>query len=70
MSSSDPDKRSLFDQTKAILFYSTPHKGSRLAALNATSQMIIWPSIEVQELRESKKKDLQTYLTYKLIYTY
>lgn len=56
MSSSEPEKQALFNQTKAIVFYSTPHKGSHLAALNATSQMIIWPSVEVQELRESKIK--------------
>ncbi|EEB12320.1 ribonuclease p/mrp subunit, putative [Pediculus humanus corporis] len=52
-SSSNPQFRSLLDQTKGIIFYSTPHKGSRLAALNTTSQMIVWPSIEVQELREN-----------------
>lgn len=40
--------------TKGVVFYSTPHKGSHLAALNPTSQIILWPSIEVQELRQSK----------------
>lgn len=55
-SSADPVTRSLFEQTKAIVFYSTPHKGSHLAALNPTSQIIVWPSVEVQELRESEKK--------------
>ncbi|KAK6639711.1 hypothetical protein RUM43_007986 [Polyplax serrata] len=51
--SSDPAVRSLYENTRGIVFYSTPHKGSHLAALNATSQMIFWPSVEVQELREN-----------------
>lgn len=46
------DKNNLVKNTKGIVFYSTPHRGSHIAALNQTTQMLVWPSIEVQELRE------------------
>ncbi|XP_014212243.1 protein SERAC1-like [Copidosoma floridanum] len=53
------DKNNLLRKTKSIAFYSTPHKGTRVAALNQTSQMLLWPSIEVQELREHSPHLLQ-----------
>lgn len=39
--------------TKGIIFYSTPHLGSRFANLSQTTALLLWPSVEVQELRES-----------------
>lgn len=38
--------------TKAIVFYSTPHNGSRIANLNSPTSYVVLPSVEVQELRE------------------
>ncbi|XP_058803275.1 protein SERAC1 [Phymastichus coffea] len=53
------DKNSLVKNTRGIVFYSTPHRGSHVAALNQTTQMLVWPSIEVQELREETPQLLQ-----------
>ncbi|XP_015109817.1 protein SERAC1 [Diachasma alloeum] len=53
------DPHELCKQTKAIFFYSTPHRGSHIAALKRTTQMLVWPSIEVQELREESPKLLK-----------
>ncbi|PSN32433.1 hypothetical protein C0J52_22989 [Blattella germanica] len=38
--------------TKAIVFYSVPHRGSPLANLSQATQLFLWPSVEVQELQE------------------
>ncbi|KRT83451.1 hypothetical protein AMK59_3230 [Oryctes borbonicus] len=40
------------NNTKAIVFYSTPHNGSRIATLNSPTSYVVLPSVEVQELRE------------------
>ncbi|XP_008212677.1 protein SERAC1 [Nasonia vitripennis] len=53
------DKNNLVRNTKGIVFYSTPHRGSHVAALNQTTQMLVWPSVEVQELREQSPNLLQ-----------
>lgn len=46
------DKHDICKNTKAIVFYSTPHRGSHVAALKQMTQMLVWPTVEVQELRE------------------
>lgn len=46
------DKNNICKNTRGIVFYSTPHRGSRVAAIKQTVQMLVWPSVEVQELRE------------------
>ncbi|KAJ8961428.1 hypothetical protein NQ318_014675 [Aromia moschata] len=38
--------------TKGIVFYSTPHNGSRIANLSHATALLLWPSVEVQELRQ------------------
>lgn len=53
------DKRDICKNTKAILFYGTPHRGSHLAALKQATQMLVWPTIEVQELREESSQLLK-----------
>ncbi|XP_011506367.1 PREDICTED: protein SERAC1 isoform X2 [Ceratosolen solmsi marchali] len=53
------DKNNLLRNSKGIIFYSTPHRGSRVAALNQTTQLLVWPSAEVQELREQSPQLLQ-----------
>ncbi|XP_056641518.1 protein SERAC1 isoform X1 [Diorhabda sublineata] len=47
-----PAIRNLCLNTKGVIFYSTPHNGSRLANLNQATALLLWPSVEVQELRE------------------
>ncbi|XP_044762040.1 protein SERAC1 isoform X2 [Coccinella septempunctata] len=51
--SSDPGVRRLIDNTRGIVFYSTPHLGSNLATFNPASQLVLRLSIEVQDLREN-----------------
>ncbi|XP_076659101.1 protein SERAC1 isoform X3 [Halictus rubicundus] len=46
------DKNNICKNTRGIIFYSTPHRGSRMAVLKQATQMLLWPSVEVQELRE------------------
>lgn len=53
------DKHNICKNTRSIIFYSTPHRGSHIAALTQTTQMFIWPSIEVQELRQESPNLLQ-----------
>lgn len=48
----NPNVKNISLNTKGIVFYSTPHKGSRLANLNQAAALLLWPSVEVQELRE------------------
>ncbi|CAG9858577.1 unnamed protein product [Phyllotreta striolata] len=48
-----PEIRNVCLNTKGIFFYSTPHKGCRLASLSQASALLLWPSVEVQELREN-----------------
>lgn len=44
--------RNICYQTKGIAFYSVPHLGSPLAELTQAMQLLLWPSVEVQELRK------------------
>ncbi|XP_076666289.1 protein SERAC1 isoform X2 [Andrena cerasifolii] len=53
------DKNNICKNTRGIIFYSTPHRGSRVAVLTQTTQMLVWPSVEVQELREESPQLLQ-----------
>lgn len=50
------DKHNICKMSKAIIFYSTPHHGSSIAAFNQATEMLVWPSIEVKELREQSPK--------------
>lgn len=49
----DEQARGLYDNTKAVVFYSVPHRGSPVASMSHASQLLLWPSVEVQELREN-----------------
>ncbi|XP_014473260.1 PREDICTED: protein SERAC1-like isoform X2 [Dinoponera quadriceps] len=53
------DKNGICRNTRAIVFYSTPHRGSHVAALKQTTQILVWPTVEVQELREESPELLQ-----------
>ncbi|XP_025993627.2 protein SERAC1 isoform X3 [Solenopsis invicta] len=53
------DKHGICKNTKAILFYGTPHRGSHVAALKQATQMLLWPTIEVQELRNESPQLLK-----------
>ncbi|XP_063911696.1 protein SERAC1 isoform X3 [Zophobas morio] len=50
--SNDEQIKNMFGNTKGIVFYSTPHVGSSVAKFNQASALVIWPSVEVQELQK------------------
>lgn len=58
------DKNGICKNTKAILFYGTPHRGSHVAALKQATQMLLWPTVEVQELREGNRQSVSSYKCY------
>lgn len=55
LASDDPAKRTISENTRAIMFLGTPHRGSPVAKLKQHVQMIFSPSIEVKELREDSQ---------------
>lgn len=44
----------MYDKTKGIVFYSTPHLGSALASYSSQAGHLLLPSVEVKELCQSK----------------
>lgn len=50
---SQENVKSLCDKTKAVLFYSTPHKGSALANMPRAAAAVLWPSHDVKQLQEN-----------------
>lgn len=55
LSHTERNKRAIAENTRAILFLGTPHKGSPIAKLKQHVQMIFSPTIEVKELREDSQ---------------
>lgn len=55
LSTSEKSKRTIAENTRAILFLGTPHKGSPVAKLKQHIQLIFSPTIEVKELREDSQ---------------
>lgn len=53
LESDDPKVRTIGENTRAILFLGTPHKGSPVAKLKQHVQLLLSPTIEVKELREN-----------------
>lgn len=53
LQSDDPKRRAIGENTRAILFLGTPHKGSPVAKLKQHVEMIFSPTIEVKELQEN-----------------
>ncbi|XP_021931196.1 protein SERAC1 isoform X2 [Zootermopsis nevadensis] len=49
----DEEVHGLCDNTKAVVFYSVPHRGSPLVSLTQATQLLWWPSMEVKELQEN-----------------
>lgn len=59
LESDDPNIRRIAENTRAIMFLGTPHKGSAVAKLKQHIQIVFSPSIEVKELRENGQLLLQ-----------
>ncbi|CAH1373103.1 unnamed protein product [Tenebrio molitor] len=57
--SSDKAIRDMYLNTKGIIFYSTPHIGSSVATFSQASALVIWPSVEVQELQRDSPQLLK-----------
>ncbi|XP_069675083.1 protein SERAC1 isoform X3 [Periplaneta americana] len=53
MQDEDEQVQGLCRNTKAVVFYSVPHRGSPLVSLTQATQLLWWPSVEVQELKEN-----------------
>ena len=53
LESSDEATKKLAENTRAILFLGTPHKGSAVAKLKQHIQLILSPTVEVKELEEN-----------------
>lgn len=52
----------MYDNTKGIVFYSTPHLGSALASYSSQARHLLLPSVEVKELCQSKFVSFWSYL--------
>ncbi|KAM4771664.1 protein SERAC1 [Rhinophrynus dorsalis] len=50
--SEDHDLKDIVKNTRGIAFYSVPHHGSRLAEYSLNARLLLFPSIEVKELRK------------------
>ncbi|XP_028858727.1 protein SERAC1 isoform X2 [Denticeps clupeoides] len=48
--SEDPDLKSLLKNTKGVVFYSVPHRGTFMAEYSVSVRYLLFPSIEVREL--------------------
>lgn len=51
----DPDNESLVNNTRGIVFYSVPNKGTPLANTKRAFRYIISPTVEVEELKQGAK---------------
>lgn len=45
--------KKLAENTKAVLFFSTPHKGSSMATMPRAAAAVLWPSNDVRQLQEN-----------------
>lgn len=59
LNDSDPNIRAIGENSRAILFLGTPHKGSPVANLKQHVQYLLSPTIEVKELSENAPLLLQ-----------
>ena len=50
----DPDNVSLVDNTRGIVFYSVPNKGTPLANTKRAFKYLIAPTVEVEELKQGQ----------------
>lgn len=48
--SKDPELSSLVKNTKGVLFYSVPHRGTFMAEYSVSVRYLLFPSVEVREL--------------------
>ncbi|XP_062712602.1 protein SERAC1-like [Aedes albopictus] len=51
--SEDPAVRRIAQNSRAVMFLGTPHRGSAIAKLKQHTSALVWPSVEVRELEEN-----------------
>lgn len=51
--SDDPAVRRIAENSRAVMFLGTPHRGSAIAKLKQHTSALVWPSVEVRELEEN-----------------
>lgn len=51
--SDDPAIRRIAENSHAVMFLGTPHRGSAIAKLKQHTSALVWPSVEVRELEEN-----------------
>lgn len=65
-----PEYRPLASRTKGVVFYSTPHNGSPLAAYTKNAPFLLYPSVEVKELSPDSdflKEQHENFLKYAVL---
>ena len=50
----NPELENIAEKTHGVIFFSTPHHGSSLAAASQQAKMLLYPSVEVKELVQGK----------------
>jgi len=62
--SSDPDVRALSDACRGVVFYGTPHLGSRIAKMNSYTKYFFFPSTEVCDLEAGSPRLVDLHLSF------
>lgn len=62
--SDDPDMHGLLKNTKGIMFYSVPHRGTSMAEYSVNVRYLLFPSIEVRELCKGKSMNTEIHLLF------
>lgn len=62
--SEDPAIRRIAQNSRAVMFLGTPHRGSAIAKLKQHTSALVWPSVEVRELEENSLHLLHLHKTF------
>lgn len=62
--SDDPAIRRIAENSHAVMFLGTPHRGSAIAKLKQHTSALVWPSVEVRELEENSTQLLHLNKTF------
>uniref|UniRef100_A0A8D8GS30 Protein SERAC1 n=1 Tax=Culex pipiens TaxID=7175 RepID=A0A8D8GS30_CULPI len=62
--SEDPAIRRIAENSHAVMFLGTPHRGSAIAKLKQHTSALVWPSVEVRELEENSTQLLHLNKTF------